>query len=342
MMVYAWSVANLHKNTGVLVPCTLGIPARMINVAGSPGADVWSTFSTSRDAAPAAPDAFGSDPFGGAPAPSAAGMDLFGGAAPSASRPSATSDPFAMGASDFGTSSFGASTTGNSAAASNGGTDPFGMSGLSATPSKAPTVAAATPPARPLPEDMFAAPASPAFGMGGFRPAQQQQPAPFGQMTPGYGAFGGVPGGFGGPQGGAFPARPQAGGPFGMPQQPGAFGGQGMQGAFGGQQAGFGGQQAGFGGQQAGFGGQQSAFGGASDPFGSDVGFGSSFAQVTVPTVHTIGACVVASWRLPLFCCLACCPRCVAVGPIVSSLEIGRCTFKLCLMSVCSGFSYSI
>ncbi|DBA94846.1 hypothetical protein WJX77_004293 [Trebouxia sp. C0004] len=260
--------------------------------SGSPGADVWSTFSTSRDAAPAAPDVFGADLFGAAPAPSAAGVDLFGAAPQATGRPSASpvaafsasSDPFAMTGSDFGGSTFGTSTS-HTGAASNGGTDPFGMSSLAATSSKGLTSA---PPARPLPEDMFAAPSSPAFGMGSFRPhqQQQQQAAPFGQMAPAFGAFGGAPGGFGHPQAGAFPARPQAGGPFGMPQQPGTFGVQGMQGGFGGQQAAFGGQQAAFGGQQA-------SFGGASDPFGSDSGFGSTFAQAPAsgqsPTIGKLG-----------------------------------------------------
>lgn len=261
--------------------------------SGSPGADVWSTFSTSRDAAPAAPDAFGADPFGAAPAPSAAGMDLFGAAPQATGRPSASphaafsasSDPFAITGSDFGGSAFGTSTS-HTAAASNGWADPFGMSSLSANSSKGPTPAPATPPARPLPEDMFAAPSSPAFGVGSFRPPQQQQAAPFGQMAPAFGAFGGAPGGFGAPQAGAFPARPQAGGPFGVPQQPGTFGVQGMQGGFGAQQAAFGGQQAAFGGQQA-------TFGGASDPFGSDSGFGSTFAQAPAsgqsPTIGKLG-----------------------------------------------------
>lgn len=275
-------------------------PAATPHGTGSPGADVWSTFSTSRDTASAAPDAFGTDPFGAAPAPDASGMDLFGAGPASVSRPSpspaaafsASSDPFAVGGADFGSSAFGASTT----AGSSGAADPFGVSSLSATPSKAPTLASATPPARPLPEDMFAAPTSPAFGMGNFRapPQQQQQAAPFGQMPPGlgqpgFGAFGGAAaGGYGAPQAGGFPPRPQAGGPFGMPQQQGAFVGQGMQGGFGGQQAAFGGQQAAFGGQQAGFGGQTGGSGGAPDPFGSDGAFGSSFAQAPASSLSPI------------------------------------------------------
>ena len=245
-----------------------------VSSSGSPGADVWSTFSTSRHApAAAAPDAFGADPFGAAPASSAAGMDLFGAAPSAAGRPAASpvgalpanADPFA---SDFGGSSFGASATG---VGSSTASDPFG---LSASHGKAPTTnnAPATPPSRALPEDMFAAPSSPAFGRVGFGiPPQQQQVAPFGTMPPafaqpGFGVLGGPQAGAfppqagaHSPQAGAFPPRLQAGGPFGVLQQPGAFGGQGMQ---------------------VGVGGQQAAFEGAADPFGSDGGFGSSFAQV--------------------------------------------------------------
>lgn len=249
--------------------------------SGSPGADVWSTFSTSRDApAAAALDAFGADPFGAAPAPSAAGVDLFGAAPAAASRPAASpvaafpasADPFA---SDFGGSSFGASAMGGGSSTVS---DPFG---LSASHGKAitPTPTPATPPSRALPEDMFAAPSSPALGRVGFGvPPHQQQAASFGAMPPafaqpGFGILGGPQAGAFPPQAGAFPPqasafppqagafppRPPAGGPFGMLQQPGAFGGQGMQ---------------------AGFGEQQTTFGGGSDPFGSDSGFGSSFAQV--------------------------------------------------------------
>lgn len=243
--------------------------------SGSPGPDVWSTFSTSRDApAAAALDAFGADPFGAAPAPSAAGINLFGAAPAAASRPATSpvappsADPFA---SDFGGSSFGATTAG---AGSSTVSDPFGVS---ASHSKGTIPAPATPPSRALPEDMFAAPSSPVFGRVGLG-VPPQQAAPFGHMPPafaqpGFGAFGGAQGGAfpaqagafpphtGGfpPQAGSFPPRPPAGGPFGVPQQPGVFGGQGMQ---------------------SGFGGQQAAFGGASDPFGSDSGFGASFAQV--------------------------------------------------------------
>ena len=265
--------------------------------AGSPGADVWSTFSTSRDAAPAAPDVFGADPFGAAPA-APSGMDLFGAAPAAPARPSASHtaafsasadpfaarpsaspvaaapagrDPFAMGSSDFGGSAFGsgsaASGSGSAAA------DPFGMSSLTAGPSKTPAAAPTTPPARALPEDMFAAPAAPAFGMGGVRPPQQQQQQGFGQIPFGQAGFAGATGGYGSPHASAFPAGQQAAGPFGMPQQANAFGGHSLQGGFGGPQAGFGGQQAAFGGQSGGF-------GAGSDPFGSDNGFGSSFVQV--------------------------------------------------------------
>ncbi|KAL3163116.1 hypothetical protein ABBQ32_009530 [Trebouxia sp. C0010 RCD-2024] len=257
-------------------------PASTQQASGSPGADVWSTFSTSRDApAAAALDSFGADPFGAAPAPLPAGFDLFG-AAPAASRPAASplaafppsADPFA---SDLGRSGFGASSA--TGAGSSAVSDPFGLS-TSQGKGPAPTSAPATPPSRALPEDMFAAPSSPAFGRGGFGvgPQHQQQGAPFGQMPPayaqpGFGGFGGSQGDAFPPQAGAFPPRPQAGGPFGMAPQPGAFGGQGMQSSFGGQQA---------------------AFGGAADPFGSDSSFGSSFAQGTLsaqsPTVAKLSS----------------------------------------------------
>lgn len=175
-----------------------------------------------------------------------------------------------MGSSDFGGSAFGsgivASGSGSAAA------DPFGMSSLKAGPSKTPAAAPTTPPARALPEDMFAAPAAPAFGMGGIRPPQQQQQQGFGQIPFGQGGFAGATGGHSSPHASAFPAGQQAAGPFGMPQQANAFGGHSLQGGFGGPQAGFGGQQAAFGGQTGGF-------GAGSDPFGSDSGFGSSFVQ---------------------------------------------------------------
>ncbi|KAL0041417.1 hypothetical protein WJX79_002521 [Trebouxia sp. C0005] len=127
--------------------------------SGSPGADVWSTFSTSRDAAPAAPDVFGADPFGAAPAPSA-GMDLFGAAPQATGRPSASphaafsasSDPFAMTGSDFGGSAFGTSTShsnafggqqaafGGQQASFGGASDLFGSdSGFGSTFAQAPS-----------------------------------------------------------------------------------------------------------------------------------------------------------------------------------------------------------
>ena len=252
--------------------------------AASPGGDVWSTFSTSRDTPAAAPDAFGSsDPFessfGSTGATPAASQDPFGTAPASGPAPaSSSSDPFGSLSSDpFGApappkpQTLGSSRAAQSSA-STASADPFGMPGL-ATSSNKPS----TPTARALPEDMFAAPATATgFSMSGFgAPQQMQQPG---------GAFG-QPGGMGGAPRGPFPGMQPGGGAFGMPQQAqNAFGmPQQAQNAFGGQQGGFG-MPGSFGGQQRGAGQQQSGFGG-SDPFASGTGssdpFGASSSTFT-------------------------------------------------------------